>query len=268
MLFDEVTPKGLTYAEVEEQSSKVYGYLKNKGIGKEDFVLINLPRGNQPIIAIVGIWRAGAAFALVEDSYAPDRIAYIRQDCNCKIEINSETWDEIMMTAPLDGYEKTDPHDAAYAIYTSGTTGNPKGVLHEYGNIDECIASLNLHGEPFFQPGERGALLAPLNFVASIMVIIYVLYHGGLRIYVVSYATLKNPMLLLKFMLEKRISITFLTPSYVRMLAGKTGPFLKRIIVGSEPANHLFIKGVEILSSKPVTAMSTPGVRPRRRRTR
>lgn len=256
MLYDEVTPKGLTYAQVKIQSARVYAYLKNKGIGKEDFVLINLPRGNQPIIAIVGVWRAGAAFALVEDNYAPERIAFIRQDCGCKTEINSDVWDEIMMTEPLEGFEETDPHDAAYAIYTSGTTGNPKGVLHEYGNIMDCLESLNLEGKPFFEPGERGALLAPLNFVASIMVIIYVLYHGGLRMYVVSYTTLKNPMLLMKFMLEKRITVTFLTPSYVRMLDGKTGPFLKRIVVGSEPANHLYLKGVELYN---LYAMSESG---------
>ena len=34
--------------------------------------------------------------------------------------------------------------------------------------------------------------------------------------------------------LEKRISFTFLTPSYVRMLGGQTGPFLKKLIVGRD----------------------------------
>ncbi len=256
MLFDDVTPKGLTYSEIWERSSRVYAYLRDKGVGKEDFVLINLPRGIQPVLAMVGIWRAGAAFALVEDNYAPERIAFIRDDCGCKAEINGDVWDDIMMTESLEGYETFEPHDACYAIYTSGTTGNPKGVLHEYGNILQCVQSLNLNGKNFFESGERGALLAPLNFVASIMVLIYVLYLGGLKTYVVSYATLKNPVLLMKFFLEKRITVTFLTPSYVRMLAGKTGPFLKRIVVGSEPANNLYIKGLDIYN---LYAMSESG---------
>ena len=43
------------------------------GIGKEDFVLIKLPRGVQPVLALVGVWKAGAACTIVEDNYAEER---------------------------------------------------------------------------------------------------------------------------------------------------------------------------------------------------
>ena len=49
-----------------------------------------------PIIAMIGIWKAGAAWALVEDTYAPERIDYIRKDCGCKVEINAKVWEEIL----------------------------------------------------------------------------------------------------------------------------------------------------------------------------
>ena len=75
ILFDKTHAKGVTYAQLDDMSGRVYAYLKSKGIGKEDFVLIDLPRGVLPIIAMVGIWKAGAAWALVEDTYAPERIA-------------------------------------------------------------------------------------------------------------------------------------------------------------------------------------------------
>ena len=53
-----------------------------------------------------------------------------------------------MQTEPLSGFEEVDAHDAAYAIYTSGTTGNPKGVLHEYGNLNRAIDSIrNRYGD-------------------------------------------------------------------------------------------------------------------------
>ena len=127
-LYDETLPKGVSFEQLCEKSGRVYSYLKERSIGKEDFVMIKLPRGVQPIIAAIGIWRAGAALVIVEDNLAPERIAYIYNDCNCKIAITSEVWEEISLCEPLDGYEETDPHDAAYAVYTSGTTGNPKGV--------------------------------------------------------------------------------------------------------------------------------------------
>ena len=82
-LYDELTPKGVTGRRAYEISGRVYAYLKGRGIGKEDFVLIKLPRGVQPVLAMHGVWRAGAAWALVEDTYAPERIEFIRKDCGC-----------------------------------------------------------------------------------------------------------------------------------------------------------------------------------------
>ena len=115
ILYDETHTKGISYAQLDDMSGRVYAYLKNAGLGKEDFVLINLPRGVLPVIAMIGVWKAGAAWALVEDTYAPDRIAYIRSDCGCKAEINAGNWDEVMHTSPLSGFEEADDHDAAYA---------------------------------------------------------------------------------------------------------------------------------------------------------
>ncbi|MBP5217204.1 MAG: AMP-binding protein, partial [Bacilli bacterium] len=70
ILYDEAHNKGITYAQLDDMSGRIYGYLKKNGIGKEDFVLLNLPRGVMPIIAMIGVWKAGAAWALVEDTYA------------------------------------------------------------------------------------------------------------------------------------------------------------------------------------------------------
>ena len=65
ILYDEAHTKGFTYAQFDDMTGRVYSYLKKNGIGKEDFVLINLPRGVMPIVAMIGIWKAGAAWALV-----------------------------------------------------------------------------------------------------------------------------------------------------------------------------------------------------------
>ena len=56
--------------------------------------------------------------------------------------------------------------------------------------------------------------------------------------------------------LEKRIGCTFLTPSYVRKLGGQTGPFLKMLVVGSEPANNIYLDKVDVYN---VYAMSESG---------
>lgn len=248
ILYDESMPKGLSYSKLDEMSARIYHYLQEKGVGTSDFVLINLPRGVMPVIAMIGVWKAGAAWALVEDTYAPERINYIRKDCGCMLELNKDNWEEIMNTEPLFGHENPDPHDAAYAIYTSGTTGNPKGVLHEYGNLERAIDSIMVNGETPFDGRDRLALLAPMNFVASIIVILKALSIKDGKMFVVSYATIKNPTALKFFFLEKRITITFLTPSYVRMLGTQTGPFLRMLFVGSEPANNLYNPKLQLIN--------------------
>lgn len=246
VLFDDLHPKGIDYKTLMLLSAKVYRWLKEAGLGKEDFVLINLPRGILPVIAIVGVWRAGCAFTLVENGYSPERIDYIRRDCGCKVEINEHTWSVIMLCKPLEGYEKTELNDAAYAVYTSGSTGNPKGVLHEVGNIMLTVHAHRMDGKPFIDPGERLALIAPLNFVASVICIILCLYFEKAALYIVPYSIVKNPELLLKYYKDKRISMTFLSPSYIRRLPGKLPPNLKKMIVGSEPAGQIYIENIKL----------------------
>ena len=243
-LYDESTPKGISYEQLGVISGRVYAYLKAHNIGREDFVMIKLPRGVQPVIAMIGVWRAGAAFVIAEENLACERVDYIYKDCGCKLILTSEVWEEINRCEPLDGYEETDPHDAAYAVYTSGTTGSPKGVLHEYGNLERCKASANYQGDEIFDEGERFALAAPLNFVASTMVLSYALYRGCCTSHILSFPTVKNPIALIKYLYLKRITLFFLTPTYARKFAGKTGPFLKKMVVGSEPASRYYLKGV------------------------
>ena len=248
ILFDDAHSKGLTYAQFDEMTGRVYAYLKAHGIGKEDFVLIDLPRGVLPVVAMLGVWKAGAAWALVEDTYAPERINFIRSDCGCKLELCADNWDEVMHTEALPGYEPPNEHAAAYAIYTSGTTGNPKGVLHEYGNLQRAIDSIRVNGECPFNENDRLATLAPMNFVATVIVILAALNVFKGKNFIVSYAVIKNPSALAKFFLTKRITITFLTPSYVRKLGNQTGPFLRMLFVGSEPANNLYNKNLELIN--------------------
>ncbi|MEG0839343.1 MAG: AMP-binding protein, partial [Hydrogenoanaerobacterium sp.] len=84
--------EGISYALLDMLSGRVLSYLSKKGIGKEDFVAICLPRGADPIVCVVGVLKAGAAFVIIEESYAPERAAYIKKDCGCKLTIDYAVW--------------------------------------------------------------------------------------------------------------------------------------------------------------------------------
>lgn len=256
VLTDERHPRGISRRKADELSGKVYAWLRAKKIGREDFVLICLPRGGIALLSILGVWKAGAAFTLVEDNYPPERIAFIKKDCGCKEVIDLETWDEILKTDALPGYEHTDIHDAAFAIYTSGTTGNPKGVLHEYGSIRLIRAASNDRrtGRPRLLESDRLSLITPLNFNASIRRFIVTLYEGC-HLFVVPYSIIKNPVTLKQYLRNNRISILFASPSLLRLI-GDPGPNIRQIQISSEPANGYYIEGPELVNAY---AMSETG---------
>ena len=245
ILADDTVPRGITYRALGELSGKVYAYLQSKGIGKEDMVMLYLPRGIQPVIAQLGVIRNGSAFLTVEDTYEPERVAFMKKDSDCKLVIDSSVWEEIQKLDPKEGFEETDFHDAAMAIYTSGSTGNPKGVLHEYGNFDRMIESTVENGESLFATEkDRFAMVAPMNFIAAQLILTHVLYYR-IFTYVVSYDVVKNPMKIGMFFLKNHISGTFLTPSHIRHMKVKL-PGLRFCVIGSEPANNVYMEGLTI----------------------
>ena len=216
----------LTFAETVIVSGRVYRYLQEKGIGREDFVMLLLPRGVQAFAAMIGVWRAGAAFVALEEGYPEERVNYIRKDCGCKLTIDLDEWQKIQKLNPLSGYETVSDHDSAFAVYTSGSTGNPKGVLHEYGNLDMIALSQIVDIRRF-------GLIAPTNFVASVIALISSL-DRLFTFFIVPYSIVKNPALLIQSFNENAITETFCAPSVYRLFAQI--PSLKNIIVASEPA--------------------------------
>ena len=246
-LRDNPAQPGITYGQFDEYSGRIYGYLKERGIGREDTVMLCLPRGLQFPVAMVGVWRAGAAFVVCEDTYAPERIEFIKNDCGCKLVIGRDNWAELLEHEYLPGRETVAPHDLAYAIYTSGTTGNPKGVLHEFGNLDESCNFKRWDGERLVKETDVLALNAPLNFVAAQDHINNVLFSGA-TLFIVAYSYVKNPPALIELYDAAGVTCTFMTPSGFRVLRS-LNPQMRWLILGGEPCTNLFREGVTIFNA-------------------
>ena len=248
VLSDELHPNGITYRELQKLSGRVYAWLKKNGIGREQRVMIHLPRGLEACVVCVGVWRAGAAFTITEEGYPRERVDQITKDCECVLTIDRTLYDRMMEEEPLQGWEETDPHDAAYIVYTSGTTGVPKGALHEVGQLTLTIESAMYQGTDFCRPDDRCLLLSPLSFVASVIVLVGVLAGGG-QLNIVSYNTVRNPVLLMKYMNQEKITAAFITPSLVKIFVEAEkredhrhpfNPEMRKLFLSSEPAANIW----------------------------
>ena len=245
MLSEGPAETDITAAQLDILSGKVYRYLKDKGFGKEDMICILLPRGTAVAIALLGIWKAGAAAVIIEEDSPVERTEYIQKDCGCVLVLNEQVWKEIQSLEPLEGHEPIDPHAAAFAVYTSGTSGNPKGVLHEYGRIPITFASYRWNGVSISQRGDIIILYFPLNFVASIMFMI-ISWMIGTKLLIAPCSVSKDPLKIMEFLIENKVTLAFFPPSLFR-IQKDFGPYLKKVILSSEPAHGIWKEPSEMM---------------------
>lgn len=243
-LRDDLAQSGITYGQLDEYSGRIYGYLKEHGIGREDTVLLCLPRSLQIPVAMVGVWRAGAAFVVCEDSHASERIAFIKNDSGCTMVIDRNNLAELLSHDYLPGRETVRPHDLAYLVYTSGTTGNPKGVMLEFGNLDESCYFMQLDGVRILREDDVFAMNTPMDFVACKEFLSNALFSGA-TVFIVPYSCVKNPVALMELYRQAGVTCGFMTPSAFRMLR-TVSPTLRWLILGGEPCANIYREDLEL----------------------
>jgi non-ribosomal peptide synthetase-like protein len=146
-----------SYIEMEKFTNQIAHYLRQNGVIAGEMVGLFFNRSELPILAMLGILKAGAGYVPIDPAYPEDRIEHIIADASIKV-VFSETDLATQMTGAFKGpillLDKiTDTIKAlpdsrlnpehiglrdeylSYIIYTSGSTGKPKGVMCEHRNI-------------------------------------------------------------------------------------------------------------------------------------
>lgn len=141
----------LTFAQMDEMSSRIACGLLHKGVKRGDSVVFLLQRDFRLIPVILGISKAGAVFIPADPAYPPERISYIVENSKAVMLISSA---DVKIAQGYDYIEADEllsmelepqmlPHieqdNPAYMIYTSGTTGRPKGVVLSHRGIANIV---------------------------------------------------------------------------------------------------------------------------------
>ena len=231
--------RSLSYSGLELETGKIYSFLKKQGVKRDDHIMVCPKRGIGSVSCILGVLKAGAAFIPLEEDYPQERVDYIKKDASCTIVLDEALYRKILATEEYrEGHEEAELHDKAYIIYTSGSTGNPKGSIHEYGNIEQQASLIE---ERTDWREFRQGIISPFYFMATCQFVMHYTLQA-FTMYILPGDIVRNIASFSQYMHENRIQGIFLSPSYVRLYK-EPSPYLEEILTAGEPANGLYYPG-------------------------
>ncbi|WP_437611708.1 amino acid adenylation domain-containing protein [Erwinia sp. V71] len=165
----------LSYGELAERARRLATHLLNQGVQPGELVAIALPKGQEQIIAVLGVLASGAAWLPLNHLQPEQRIKAILQNAGVKQVIDQLPDEDSRL--PLAEVTHSDPQHLAYVIYTSGSTGTPKGVEISHLAAKNTIDDLNRR----YPLGDRMRTLAvsALSFDLAVYDIFAPLSVGG-----------------------------------------------------------------------------------------
>ena len=235
-----------SYGELNERANQLAWLLKARGIGRGQLVAVCLERSAESVIALLGIWKAGAAYLPLEVEQPLARLRLMLQDAGPALVITTaELSGRLALEQRADGSEQpllcldtaaaelrgqlqSNPEQAvaqselAYVIYTSGSTGQPKGVEVEQGQLLNTLQGAQERYQ--FSEQDVVACQAPFAFDISLFELLTPLLAGG-RVLLVSGRELLEESAAAAVL--KQVTYLHAAPGLMRQLAG---------FIGAQPA--------------------------------
>ena len=166
------------YAELNGQADRIAHHLKTLGAGPGTVVAICVERSLEMLAAMLGIWKAGAAYLPLDPSYPKQRLSFILEDAQPTVLLTERRLravlpDSAITVAMLEDCRSEDGSNAsssaagdidslAYLIYTSGSTGKPKGVAIAHRALTNLLQGMSKYLDP--NPNDRLLAVSTISF--------------------------------------------------------------------------------------------------------
>lgn len=221
--------QSVSYEKLDMTSSAVANKIHSMGVKPGDAVTVMMRRNAHSIEAEVGVLKAGAVFVPLMASYPEKRIDYIQNDCNSKLLLDEDFFEDISEYDPE--FEAVSPcKDIVMVVYTSGSTGNPKGVVYDLAAYNMTVQRLASQLENI-NPVIMGAF-APMAFIAHQFEFAAVFDCGGTT-HIIPEEIRIDPIALENFYRDNRITAGFVPPKLFKLFKGEL-PDFRKIVFGGE----------------------------------
>ncbi|MFC3978638.1 amino acid adenylation domain-containing protein [Streptosporangium jomthongense] len=197
----------VTYHELDELAEKAAA-----GFERGRIAVVPVDRTPEGVAALLGAWRAGAAYLPLDPALPEERRAFVEEEI-----------------------EGVAAEGVAYVIYTSGSSGTPKGVLVEHDGLAARVAWMT--GEYGLGPDDRVVQFATLSFDTHAEEI-YPALAAGARLELLPEGAVTLPDLLATPE-GSRVTVLDLPTAYWHHLVGQIDeiawpPALRLVILGGE----------------------------------
>ncbi len=226
----------LSYRELDERSDQISAALIEAGVRSESLIAVEMPRSIDTVVAIFGIWKAGAAYVPLDESLPVLRREQILADAKPAGILNQQRFDAMLATAKESPrmLPSLDSTALAYVIYTSGSTGKPKGVAITHRSVSNLLASFA--DEPGFTADDSMLAVTTLSFDISVLELFLPIWCGG-QVCLTAHRIGDDPDAVIAVIASRRPTVIQSTPSAFRMLLSanwQPAP-ATRLLCGGEP---------------------------------
>ncbi|MEQ4299807.1 amino acid adenylation domain-containing protein [Plantactinospora sp. B6F1] len=228
----------VTYAELDRRANRLARYLRDLGAGADTLVGVCLPRGVDLVVALLGVWKAGAGYLPLSPDHPRDWATWVLTDTGAGIVLTGSAHADLVagtgarvvrlddISAELAELADEAPTNPAtgdhlgYAIYTSGSTGRPKGVMISHAAIANRVDwAVRQHG---LGPADRVLQKTALTFDAACWEFFAPLVSGG-AVVLAPVGAEHDPAALVRAIRGYGVTVLQGVPSVLRLVADDPG---------------------------------------------